>query len=57
MTEIYALAALWLGLALVTGPLDINPVGGDQSIAWEAHAGGFIAGLFLFGLMDRRRTA
>jgi len=48
---------VWLGLALVTGTLDINPVGGDQSIAWEAHAGGFIAGLFLFGLMDRRRTA
>jgi membrane associated rhomboid family serine protease len=48
---------VWLGLALVTGALNINPASADQSIAWEAHVGGFVAGLFLFGLMDRRRTA
>ncbi len=45
---------IWLGLALVTGWLNVNPSGGGATIAWEAHLGGFISGLLLFGLLDRR---
>jgi membrane associated rhomboid family serine protease len=26
--------------------------GGEQSIAWEAHIGGFLAGLLLFSVFD-----
>lgn len=47
--------AVWAGLTAVTGALNINPTSGAQTIAWEAHAGGFIAGLLLFGLFDRPR--
>ena len=27
-------------------------VGENQSVAWEAHVGGFLAGLFAFNLFD-----
>lgn len=34
----------------------IAPIAGvDQDVAWEAHVGGFLAGLLLFGLFDRGR--
>jgi membrane associated rhomboid family serine protease len=43
---------VWFGLNLLAG-LGI-PVGGgaDARIAWEAHIGGFVAGLLLFPLFD-----
>ena len=44
---------VWLGLALATGALNINPTGSGSTIAWEAHVGGFIAGLVLFGFLDK----
>jgi len=47
---------IWLGIALATGALNINPTGNGATIAWEAHVGGFIAGLLLFGLLDKRRA-
>jgi membrane associated rhomboid family serine protease len=31
------------------------PGSGGGSVAWEAHIGGFLAGLFMLGLFDRRR--
>lgn len=34
----------------------IAPIAGvDQDVAWQAHVGGFLAGLLLFGLFDRGR--
>ena len=30
----------------------LSIVGEDQSIAWQAHVGGFLAGLLLFALFD-----
>ena len=43
----------WFGLNLVVGLLGVGMPGGDeQSIAWEAHIGGFLAGLLLFPLFD-----
>ncbi|MGL4242190.1 MAG: rhomboid family intramembrane serine protease, partial [Beijerinckiaceae bacterium] len=49
--------AVWFGLNLLAG-LGI-PVGGatDARIAWEAHVGGFLAGLLLFPLFDPIRRA
>jgi len=46
---------LWLGLNFVFG---ISGFGAGEDvgrIAWEAHLGGFIAGLVLFGLFDRKQ--
>lgn len=49
--------AVWFGLNLLAG-LGM-PVGGstDMRIAWEAHVGGFLAGLLLFPLFDPVRRA
>jgi membrane associated rhomboid family serine protease len=42
----------WFGLNLLFGIGSIGLPGGEQSIAWQAHIGGFIAGLVLFPLFD-----
>lgn len=45
--------AIWFGVNLLFG-LFPQAAGSAEQIAWEAHVGGFIAGLLLFGLFDRR---
>ena len=42
----------WFGLNLLFGIGSIGLPGGEQSIAWQAHIGGFVAGLLLFSLFD-----
>ncbi len=42
----------WLGLNLLFGVGSVGVPGGEQSIAWQAHIGGFVAGLLLFRLFD-----
>jgi membrane associated rhomboid family serine protease len=42
----------WFGLNLLFGIGSIGLPSGEQSIAWQAHIGGFIAGLVLFPLFD-----
>ncbi len=42
----------WFGLNLVFGIGSIGLPSGEQSIAWQAHIGGFVAGLLLFPLFD-----
>jgi membrane associated rhomboid family serine protease len=42
----------WFGLNLLFGIGSVGVPGGDQSIAWQAHIGGFAAGLLLFRLFD-----
>jgi membrane associated rhomboid family serine protease len=32
--------------------LPLNVSGTEQAVAWEAHIGGFLAGLFLFAAFD-----
>jgi membrane associated rhomboid family serine protease len=51
-----AFVALWFGVNLLFG-LFPRAVGGTELIAWEAHVGGFAAGLLLFGLFDRGGAA
>ena len=49
-----AFVAVWFGLNFVFG-IASQPLGmTDQTVAWEAHVGGFLAGLLLFSLFDRR---
>lgn len=47
---------VWLGLTVLTGVLGIGAGGGgmgeEAAIAWEAHLGGFIAGILLFPRFD-----
>ncbi|HEY8578687.1 MAG TPA: rhomboid family intramembrane serine protease [Beijerinckiaceae bacterium] len=48
---------IWFAVNLVIGLLAV-PLGiAESGIAWEAHAGGFIAGFFLFPLFDPIRSA
>lgn len=47
--------AIWFGVNLLFG-LFPQAAGASEQIAWEAHVGGFAAGLLLFGLFDKRRT-
>jgi membrane associated rhomboid family serine protease len=42
----------WFGLNVLLGIGSVGLPGGEQSIAWQAHIGGFIAGLLLFPLFD-----
>jgi membrane associated rhomboid family serine protease len=42
----------WFGLNLLFGIGSVGVPRGDQSIAWQAHIGGFAAGLLLFRLFD-----
>jgi len=44
---------VWFGLNLLFGLGSVSfLVGEDQSVAWEAHVGGFVAGLLLFSAFD-----
>jgi len=43
---------LWIGLNFLFGPTGLSPTGEAVNVAWEAHLGGFFAGLLLFGLFD-----
>jgi membrane associated rhomboid family serine protease len=41
-----------LNLLVGLGTLVMPGIGMDQAIAWQAHIGGFLAGLILFPLFD-----
>jgi membrane associated rhomboid family serine protease len=44
--------AAWLGLNLLFGLGTVSFAEDGQQIAWQAHVGGFFAGLFLFSVFD-----
>ncbi len=43
---------VWFALNLLFGIGSVSLNGTDQAIAWQAHVGGFLAGLFGFALFD-----
>jgi membrane associated rhomboid family serine protease len=45
--------AVWFLITIFAGAISFGPPGEEARIAWEAHIGGFLAGLVLFGLFDR----
>lgn len=50
--RVIAFLAVWFGINIIFG-LGSNPfTAPSQSVAWQAHIGGFLAGLFLFSLFD-----
>jgi membrane associated rhomboid family serine protease len=50
--RILAFLIVWFGLNLLFGLGSVPLVGAGQQVAWEAHIGGFLAGLLLFSLFD-----
>lgn len=54
--RVVAFLAVWFGLNLLFGVGSISILGEDQNVAWEAHVGGFLAGLLLFSLFDPVRA-
>jgi membrane associated rhomboid family serine protease len=51
-TRVLAFVGAWFALNLFFGLGAWSIVGEDQTIAWEAHVGGFLAGLLLFKFFD-----
>jgi membrane associated rhomboid family serine protease len=49
--QVLIFVAIWMGGNLLIGVLGAPGV--SDSIAWEAHVGGFLAGFLLLGLFDR----
>ncbi len=50
--RIIAFLVVWFGINLLFGLGSVPLVGEGQTVAWEAHIGGFLAGLLLFSLFD-----
>jgi membrane associated rhomboid family serine protease len=50
--RVIAFLVIWFGLNLLFGVGSITIGNEQQSVAWEAHIGGFLAGLLLFPLFD-----
>ncbi|MFL4999947.1 MAG: rhomboid family intramembrane serine protease [Xanthobacteraceae bacterium] len=50
--RILAFLLVWFGLNLLLGLGSLSLAGEEQEIAWQAHIGGFLAGLLLFPWFD-----
>jgi membrane associated rhomboid family serine protease len=56
--RVFTFVAVWFGFNLLFGLGSVSLVTSEnQSIAWEAHVGGFLAGLLAFSLFDPVRPA
>jgi membrane associated rhomboid family serine protease len=52
-----AFLVFWIALNAYFGLSSVQIAGEQGGIAWEAHIGGFLCGLFVFGAFDRGRPA
>jgi membrane associated rhomboid family serine protease len=50
--RVLAFLAVWFGINLLFGLGSLPIMGAGQVVAWQAHIGGFLAGLFLFSWFD-----
>ncbi len=46
---------VWFGINLIFGIGSLPITGSEQPVAWQAHIGGFIAGMLLFSWFDPKR--
>jgi membrane associated rhomboid family serine protease len=53
--QLLIFTAIWAAINLLTGITGLGMGGESGLIAWQAHLGGFAAGLLLCGLFDRLR--
>jgi membrane associated rhomboid family serine protease len=51
-SRVLGFLAVWFGVNVVFGVGDLTPGADGANVAWQAHIGGFIAGLILFALFD-----
>jgi membrane associated rhomboid family serine protease len=51
--RIVAFIGAWLGVNMLVGLGGLAMPGVEEAVAWQAHIGGFLAGLLLFDLFDR----
>jgi membrane associated rhomboid family serine protease len=51
-SRILMFLAAWFGINVLFGVGLVSVAGGEQSIAWQAHIGGFLAGLLGFAVFD-----
>jgi membrane associated rhomboid family serine protease len=54
--RILAILGIWVLLNAMFGFGIVSLAGAEGQIAWEAHIGGFLFGLFCFGFFDRKRS-
>ena len=54
--RVLAFLGVWFGLNILFGLGSVSLTDEQQSIAWQAHIGGFVAGLLLFPLFDPVRA-
>jgi membrane associated rhomboid family serine protease len=52
-----AFLVVWFGLNLLFGLGPLPIAGSGQTVAWEAHIGGFLTGLLLFSVFDPVRSS
>jgi len=50
--RVLAFLGVWFALNLSFGIGSLSLDGGEQAIAWQAHIGGFLAGLLAFAVFD-----
>ena len=50
--RVLAFLAIWFGVNILFGATSLSLGAEDASVAWQAHIGGFLAGLLLFSLFD-----
>ena len=50
--NVLAFLLVWFGVNLLFGVFPVGMPGLEQAIAWQAHIGGFLAGLFAFAAFD-----
>ncbi|HEY4142781.1 MAG TPA: rhomboid family intramembrane serine protease [Pseudolabrys sp.] len=48
---------VWFAINIIFGVGSFSITGGEQSVAWQAHIGGFLAGLLLFTWFDPPGTS
>ena len=50
--RVLAFLGVWFGLNILFGLGSLSMSGTEQTVAWQAHVGGFLAGLLLFTAFD-----
>jgi membrane associated rhomboid family serine protease len=50
--RVLAFVAVWFAINILFGIGSLPITGSDQVVAWQAHIGGFLAGLLLFFWFD-----
>ncbi len=55
--RVVSFLAVWIGINLLMGLGALQLDDSLSNIAWEAHIGGLVAGLLLFGFFDRRQSS